>query len=178
MRKVLTSLKSILKEAMRRGLINRNCASAKKAGRHKSKVSIPAKDEIRAMLAKSAELWPLTKVEKLACPKTDDNLVFPGRSDGIVSTSNIHRQVWRPLLRELGLVDHDADGTEIPRYRFHDLRHAAASLMIEQSWQPKKVQSILGHSSIQMTYDLYGHLWETAEDDAKGMAAIEARLFS
>jgi len=51
---------------MRRGLINRNCASetsAKKAGRHKSKVSIPAKDEIRAMLAKSAELWPLTKVE-------------------------------------------------------------------------------------------------------------------
>jgi integrase len=76
------------------------------------------------------------------------------------------------------IVDHDADGTEIPRYRFHDLRHAAASLMIEQSWQPKKVQSILGHSSIQMTYDLYGHLWETAEDDAKGMAAIEARLFS
>ena len=42
--------------------------------------------------------------------------------------------------------------------------------------QPKKVQTIMGHRSIQMTFDLYGHLWATAEDDAAAMAQIEARL--
>ena len=34
----------------------------------------------------------------------------------------------------------------------------------------------MGHSSIQMTFDLYGHLWKTLEDDAKAVAQIEARL--
>ncbi len=34
----------------------------------------------------------------------------------------------------------------------------------------------MGHSSIQMTFDLYGHFWETPEDDAAAMAQIEARL--
>jgi integrase len=38
------------------------------------------------------------------------------------------------------------------------------------------VQAIMGHGSIQITFDLYGHLWETAEDDATAMAQIEARL--
>ncbi len=62
------------------------------------------------------------------------------------------------------------------RFRFHDLRHAAASLLIETGMQPKKVQSIMGHSSIQVTYDLYGHLWQDSEADAKTMARIEAGL--
>lgn len=267
-RKVLTSLKSTLKEAQRRGLVNRNAADqtqVRMSSRHKSKVQIPAKDEIRAILLKSAELWPFTKVEntrrgerrivavpwrplivvavftglrcselrgltwenvalsdglirvrqradfrgvmglpkseagnrdvplppmvintlkawKLACPKTAGNLVFPGRTGEIPSTANIHRQVWRPLLRALELVDYekDCDGnsTETPRYTFHHLRHAAASLLIEQNWSPKKVQAIMGHSSIQMTFDLYGHLWKTLDDDARGMAEIETRLFS
>ena len=62
--------------------------------------------------------------------------------------------------------------------QFHDLRHAAASLFIEQGWQAKKVQAIMGHNSIQMTFDLYGHLWKTPEDDAAAMNEIEKRLFS
>ena len=41
--------------------------------------------------------------------------------------------------------------------------------------QPKKIQTIMGHS-IKMTFDLYGHLWETPEADAVAMEQIEARL--
>jgi integrase len=49
---------------------------------------------------------------------------------------------------------------------FHALRHAAASLFIEQGWTPKKVQTAMGHSSIQVTFDIYGHLFPTPDDDA------------
>jgi integrase len=38
--------------------------------------------------------------------------------------------------------------------------------------------TMMGHSSIQMTFDLYGHLWKTAEDDADAMAQIEKRIFA
>ena len=63
-------------------------------------------------------------------------------------------------------------------HNFHALRHAAASLFIEQGWGPKKIQSMMGHSSIQVTFDIYGHLFPDMEDDAKAMAEIEARLLS
>jgi integrase len=56
------------------------------------------------------------------------------------------------------------------------LRHACASLLIEQNLTPKKIQSILGHSSITMTFDRYGHLFETAADDQAAMAQMQARL--
>ena len=102
---------------------------------------------------------------RLACPKTELGLVFPTGRGRVVGHSAM-RLMWRRLLRAL----------ELPRYRFHDLRHAAASLFIEQGLQPKKVQTIMGHGSIKMTFDLYGHLWETAEDDQAAMAQIEARI--
>jgi integrase len=41
----------------------------------------------------------------------------------------------------------------------HALRHAAASLFIEQGFTPKRVQALMGHSSIQVTFDTYGHLF-------------------
>jgi integrase len=95
---------------------------------------------------------------KLACPKTEGDLVFPGGVNGkILRTDDVHRRCWRPLLRSLGLEDSDG-----PRYTFHSLRHVAASLMIESGMQPKKLQAIMGHSSIKLTYDVYGHLWASA----------------
>ena len=116
----------------------------------------------------------------MACPKTVDGLVFPTENGTIIYNSNIHQQCWRPLLCEIGLMDlvRDVDGHEVerPRYVFHSLRHAAASLFIEQGLSPKKLQAIMGHSSIQVTYDIYGHLWKDAESDAKAVAQIKANL--
>jgi integrase len=60
-RKVLTSLKGILSEAQRRGLINQNVATGTKVSmpkRYEEEVEIPAKDEIRAIINKAGELWP------------------------------------------------------------------------------------------------------------------------
>jgi len=60
----------------------------------------------------------------------------------------------------------------------HAFRHAAASLWIEQGLNPKRIQALMGHSSIQMTYDTYGHLFEQAEKDAQDASAIERALFA
>lgn len=44
------------------------------------------------------------------------------------------------------------------KIRFHDLRHSCASMMISKGLTLKDIQEWLGHSSIQMTADIYGHL--------------------
>jgi integrase len=48
--------------------------------------------------------------------------------------------------------------------RIHDLRHTNAALLIAQGAHPKAIQTHLGHSSIQVTLDLYGHLYPDEMD--------------
>jgi len=68
------------------------------------------------------------------------------------------------------------DSWKAPKYGMHSLRHAAASLFIEQGFTPKKVQALMGHSSIQMTFDTYGHLFPSQESDQEAMRQLQARL--
>lgn len=59
--------------------------------------------------------------------------------------------------------------------KFHDLRHTCASLLIAQGFEPKAIQRYMGHSSIRMTYDVYGHLFPEADDPlAAGMGELRA----
>ena len=44
------------------------------------------------------------------------------------------------------------------RIRFHDLRHTFASLLIQNGESLTYVKEQMGHSSIQVTVDIYGHL--------------------
>lgn len=50
-----------------------------------------------------------------------------------------------------------------PGLRFHDLRHSCAALLIAQGAHPKEIQERLGHSTIRMTFDRYGHLFPTLD---------------
>ena len=54
----------------------------------------------------------------------------------------------------------------------HSFRHAAASLFIEQGFSPKRVQVLMGHSTIQTTFDTYGHLFPAPEDDKVAMRQL------
>ena len=54
----------------------------------------------------------------------------------------------------------------IPRQRFHDLRHGAASLLLAQGVPMKVVQESLGHATISVTADVYGHLLPELQKDA------------
>jgi len=134
---------------------------------------------------------------RLACPKTKLDLVFPSERGGVIWHTNLYTQCFRALLKACEIIGDDkaepaepapdvaggqgGDEGEAARdnslpYTFHAFRHAAASLFIEQGWTPKKVQTVMGHSSIQVTFDTYGHLFPTPEDDLAAMAQIEARL--
>lgn len=56
----------------------------------------------------------------------------------------------------------------LPKMRWHDLRHATASLLIAQGVPLAVVSAILGHSGIAITVDTYGHLTEDTKREAMG----------
>jgi integrase len=106
------------------------------------------------------------------CPKGELNLVFPNGVGNVEQMSNVYENVWYPLQKKCGLTIDTGH-----RYGFHMLRHAAASLFIQYlGWTPKRLQMVMGHSSITMTFDLYGHMFENVEADRADMAKIEAAV--
>lgn len=50
-----------------------------------------------------------------------------------------------------------------PKLRFHDLRHTCAALLIAQGAHPKEIQERMGHSTIRLTFDRYGHLFPSLD---------------
>lgn len=109
---------------------------------------------------------------KLACPKGNLELVFPNSLGRPLTVPNLRDRVLGPLLATAGISP-----AYKPKYGWHALRHAAASLFIEQlGWSPKRVQAVMGHASITMTYDHYGHLFEDAAADSAAMGKLEAAL--
>jgi integrase len=82
------------------------------------------------------------------------NLVFPSRVGTPLNPSNVTHQ-FQQLLEEAGL----------PRQKFHDLRHCAASLLLSEGVDMKIVQDFLGHSHISLTANTYTHLTEKVRRD-------------
>src|SRR5262249_15757975 len=109
---------------------------------------------------------------QLACPNGPLNIVFANGIGKIETHSNIVNRGWFTTQVAAGVVD--ADGR--PKYAFHSLRHFAASWLIEQGFSPKRLQSLLGHSAIAMTFDRYGHLFPSLEDDHAKFAAGELAI--
>ena len=130
-----------------------------------------------ATSAREVPLAPMVvnalKEWRLACPKGEAGLVFPDDAGKIEAHHNIHRNA-------LGRAQQAAricDDWRAPKYGLHSLRHAAASLLIETGkFTPKEIQALLGHATIQMTFDRYGHLFKDPESDQEKMAALQARL--
>jgi integrase len=107
---------------------------------------------------------------RLVCPRGELGLVFPNRCGRVQTLPNLRERVLLPLQQSCGIT---------AQYGFHALRHAAASLFIAHlGWTPKRVQAVMGHASIRMTYDLYGHLFEDPEADREAMKKLEAAVLS
>jgi integrase len=156
-----------------------------KIGRLKSKAgyrSIP----MPPMVVNALREW------KLRCPKGDLDLVFPTGSGNVESHSNIVQRGFDPIQVSAGVVimkdatdkygqrifGDDGKPTTVPagKYGMHALRHACASLWIENGMNPKRIQKLMGHSTIQMTFDTYGHLFADAEGDQRAAEDIQFRL--
>ncbi|HKV44302.1 MAG TPA: site-specific integrase, partial [bacterium] len=86
--------------------------------------------------------------ERMLAEGHPHGLVFCDTHGGPVRKSNLVRRSFLPLIKRAGL----------PRIRFHDLRHTAATLLLLQGVHPKVVQERLGHSQISVTLDTYSHV--------------------
>ncbi len=113
-----------------------------KAGRR----SIPIGSEMLLLLRKHREKQVIKKVFS-GREWHELNLVFPTRNGKPLSESNLLKE-YKLLLEVCGL----------PKMRFHDLRHTAASIMLNRGIPPFVVSRILGHSKPSTTMDIYGHL--------------------
>lgn len=103
---------------------------------------------------------------KEVCPQGPDNLVFPGRSGNLLDYNTFRNKVWKPTMRELGLVDEDGKIA----YTIHSMRHFKASAALNAGANVFKLSRELGHANIQTTHDLYGHLMKLDGDDVSANA--------
>jgi integrase len=116
---------------------------------------------------------------RLQCPRGDENLVFPTGAGTIENHSNIVQRILDPAQSSAGVID----GKGKPKYGMHSLRHFYASWCINRKADgglelpPKTVQARLGHASIVMTLDRYGHLFPSNDDGAE-LAIAERALFA
>jgi len=109
---------------------------------------------------------------KLACPKGDLDLAFPNLAGRVESYAILMGRGFDPIQKAAGVVDRNGQ----PKYAMHSLRHACASLWIESGHNPKQIQRLMGHSSIKVTFDVYGHLFADAEADQRAAETLQARL--
>jgi integrase len=247
-RKVLVTLKSILRDAQRRGTVAQNVASSVRIDNNKRDQpklevgrDIPTPDEIRRIIQAASDRWrPLLVVAaftglraselrglawsdvnlkrgelhvrqradcylaigkpksragertiplgpfaintlrawRLACPRSELELVFPTDSGRISHHKSIIRSALIPAQIAAGVVATDGRA-KYPG--LHALRHFYASWCINRKIDgglelpAKLVQTRLGHSTIVMTLDTYGHLFPRGDDGAE-LAAAERAL--
>jgi integrase len=125
---------------------------------------------------------------KLVCPKGKLDLVFPTGSGNVESHSNIIQRGLEPIeiAAAVTVEVSDRNGKKIRRAKYtglHSLRHFYASWCINRradgglELPAKVVQERLGHSSIMMTMDVYGHLFPRGDDSAE-LAAVEKSLLA
>lgn len=111
------------------------------------------------------------KTWKLASRANSGNLVFAGERGTMVQPAAIDRS-WHRLQRRILTGGKGQTVQPRERYHFHALRHVCASLLIEAGLPPKRIQAIMGHASISMTFDRYGHLFEDPEAVQNAMTKI------
>jgi len=87
---------------------------------------------------------------------SDEDMVFSDAAGEPLHGRHITSRSFYPILKRAGL----------PQVRFHDLRHTAATLMLQLGIHPKVVSEMLGHSTITMTLDTYSHVLPTMQADA------------
>jgi integrase len=81
--------------------------------------------------------------------------VFTAQKGGLLRRDHLHQRIIRPAAIRAGLP---------ASLRVHDLRHTCASLLIASGAHPKAIQERLGHSSITVTLDIYGHMFPALQE--------------
>ncbi len=113
----------------------------------------------------SPRLQEALELHRIGCPVSPWDLVFCTSRGTPIEPRNLIRREFEPALTRAGLR----------RIRFHDLRYTYTTLLIAQGAHVKFIQSQLGHASVQMTLDRYGHL--LPETQHMVGAKLDAQVF-
>lgn len=120
---------------------------------------IPLTDDLQNILEAQRRLWDF-KIEKM------DRYLFCNENGAPISQERIQGEIDRTIRRI------QAAGYEFPRITSHVFRHTFATRAIEAGMQPQVLKTILGHSSLAMTMDLYSHvLPDTKAEEMEKIAA-------
>ena len=98
----------------------------------------------------------MEQIERLGDLYKDQGLVFATQKGTLVNPTNLRKRSSEPLLEK----------AELPRIRFHDLRHRLATLLFWSNINPKIVSEMLGHANVAITLDTYAHVLPTMQDNA------------
>lgn len=97
--------------------------------------------------------------EHLATYPTPNDYVFTSAEGTMLRHRNFYDRHFKPAVRR----------TDLPEtLRFHDLRHSCAALLIANGRHMEEVKEYLGHSTIRVTSDRYGHLFPSTRDALAG----------
>lgn len=126
------------------------------------------------------------------CPILATESLQPPRNRQHKARQAEEKLLLRQAYQDYGLVFCQADGNpidprnflrsfermieqaELPSIRFHDARHTFATLMLEWGESPKTVQTMLGHSRVAITPDIYSHM--SLELEKKAATKLNAAL--
>jgi integrase len=140
------------------------------------KIGSPKSASSRRTIPMSPDVVEALKLWKVAQGRRCE-LVFSTRLDGVEPHGNMVRSL-KPVMRAAGMVTKNGK----PRYALHAFRHYFASWCISpkerggRGLSPKVVQEWLGHSTIVMTLDTYGHLFK--EVDKSELATATASVLA
>jgi len=127
-----------------------------------SRRTVPIPEECLAALHQHKARQAEEKL-RLGPAYQDHGLVFC-RPDGAPMAPEMFVKSFERLIAQAGL----------PPIRFHDTRHTFATLMLELGESPKTVQTMLGHSRVAITLDIYSHV--SLELEKKAAAKLNAAL--
>lgn len=119
--------------------------------------------------------YAVDELRRLKVQQAEELLVLGGRQDGdTLACARADGEPLQPrsLTHEFSVLM--SRMKDIPRVRFHDLRHSAATQLLTLGVHPKIVQERLGHTTISTTLDLYSHVVDGLQEDAA--AKLDAAL--
>lgn len=120
----------------------------------KSNRVVPMPDDAMILL-KYLKEEQLFRRKRLGNKWQDLDLVFTGWDGRMMCPDNVSHKFTDFMSK-----------TNLPKIRFHDLRHSAASIMIAKNIHSKIVSSRLGHSNISTTMDIYGKVFDSVNREA------------
>jgi integrase len=144
------------------------------------RLSVPKTPAARRFIELSPETLDMVTHyrDKVALKNTHD-LIFPTREGTWQSLDNWRKRCFGVVCEKAGLMDAvEEDGEEVlvPRYAPYALRHYFASVLIAERMDIARIKTLMGHTDISTTFDVYAHLIQRVEDQSAARSGMITRM--